>query len=69
MTFNKLDSAKTFSYLIGCWMQCDLKVASSQASDENFANYFLKSKANQKCFIVLKCKGLQQAGSMLSMCI
>ena len=39
----------------------DLKVASSQEEiDENFANYFLKPKANNKCFIVLKrtCKEL-----------
>ena len=30
--------------------------------DENFANYFLKTEANNKCFIVLKCtcKGLQK---------
>ena len=30
---------------------------------ENFANYFLKTKANTKCFMVLKCKckGLQKS--------
>ena len=47
---------------------CDLKVSSSQAKiDENFANYFLKTKANNKCFIVLKCtcKGLQKSISEL----
>ena len=34
----------------------DLKVASSQAKiDENFCNYFLKTKTNNICFIVLKC--------------
>ena len=41
-------------------VHCDLKVLHSQAKfDENFANYFLKTKANNKCFIVLKipCKG------------
>ena len=33
----------------------DLKVAGSYAEfDENFANYSLKTKANSKCFIVLK---------------
>ena len=43
---------------------CGLKISRSQAKiDENFANYFLKTKANNKCFIVLKCtyKGLQQS--------
>ena len=41
----------------------DLKVASTQAKiDENFANYFSKTKGNNKCFRVLKCtcKGLQK---------
>ena len=34
----------------------------SQAKiDENFADYFLKTKANIKWFIVLKCKGLQKS--------
>ena len=34
---------------------CDLKVSSSQAKfNENFANYFLKTKVNNKCSIVLK---------------
>ena len=34
----------------------DLKGSRSQAKiNENFANYFLKTKANYKCFIVLKC--------------
>ena len=46
---------------------CDLKVSSSQAKiNENFANYFLKPKANNKCLIVLKCtcKGLQKSISV-----
>ena len=46
---------------------CDLKVSRSQAKiDENFANYFFKTKANN-CFIVLKCKckGLQKSISEL----
>ena len=35
---------------------CGLKVSRSQAKiDENFANYFLKTKAINKCFIVLNC--------------
>ena len=34
-------------------MHCDLKVSYFQAKiDENFSNYFLKTKANNKCFIV-----------------
>ena len=44
------------------------KGLSSQAKiDENFANYFLKPKANNKCFIVLKCtyKGIQKSISEL----
>ena len=43
---------------------CDLKVARSVAKiDENFANYFWKLSANNKCFIVLKCtcKGIQKS--------
>ena len=33
----------------------DLEVSSSQAKiDENFANYFLKTKANNKCSLVLQ---------------
>ena len=42
---------------------CDLKVSRSYAKIyKNFANYFLKTKANNKCFIVLKCtcKGLTE---------
>ena len=42
-------------------IHCDLKISRSQAKiNENFANYFLQTKANNKCFIVLKCtcKGL-----------
>ena len=49
-------------------VHCDLNVASSQAkTDENFANYFLKTKANNKCFIVLNCicNGLQKTISEL----
>jgi len=41
---------------------CDLKFSRFQAKiNENFANYFLNTKANNKCFILLKCtcKGLQ----------
>ena len=41
-----------------------LNVASSTAKiDENFANFFLKTKAKIKCFTVLKCtcKGLQKS--------
>ena len=47
---------------------CDLKVSRFQANiDENFANYFLNTKANTKCFIVLKCTfiGLQKSISEL----
>ena len=35
---------------------CDLKVASSQEKNENFASYYFKTNANNKCDIVLKCK-------------
>jgi len=44
-----------------------MKVSRFQAKiDENFANHFLKTKAN-KCFIVLKCTfiGLQKSISEL----
>ena len=42
------------------FIQCDLKVSSSPTKiDENFPNYFLKTKANSKCFIVLKCEHLK----------
>ena len=47
---------------------CDLKVPRSQAKiDENFANYFLKTNANNKCLMRLKytCEGLQKSISML----
>ena len=47
---------------------CDLKVSCSQAKIyESFANYFLKTKASNKCFEVLKCtcKGLQKSISEL----
>ena len=43
---------------------CDLKVSSSQAKIyEKFANYFLKTKANNKSFAVLKVhvKGYRKA--------
>ena len=45
---------------------CYLKVSRSQAN-KNFANYFLKEKANNKRVIVLKytCKGLQKSTSEL----
>ena len=47
---------------------CGLKVSRSQAKIyENFAIYFLKTKANNKCFSGLKCtrKGLQKSISEL----
>ena len=35
-------------------LHCGLKVSRSQAKiNENFSNYFLKTKANNKCYIVL----------------
>ena len=38
----------------GCIPHCGLKVSRFQAKiDENFAHYFLKTKANNKCFLVL----------------
>ena len=43
---------------------CDLKVSRFQAKiDENFANFFFNTKANDKCFMLLKCtcKGLQKS--------
>ena len=49
-------------------LHCDLKVSRSQTKfDESFANYFLKTKANNKCFEVLKCtsKVLQKSLSEL----
>ena len=45
-------------------LHCDLKISMHKAIiDENFANYFLKPKANNKCFMLLKwtCKGLQKS--------
>ena len=57
-----------YQHIVYMNMRCDLKVSSSQAKiDKNFANYFLKTKANNMCFIVLKCtcKGLQQSISEL----
>ena len=42
-------------------VHCRLKVSRSQAKiGENFANYFLKTKANNKCFIVLNVKGYRK---------
>ena len=53
-----------FPYQVAIWNPpCHLKVSSSQAKiDENFANYFFKTEANNKCFILLKCtcEGLQK---------
>ena len=46
---------------------CDLKVSRYQAKIyKNFANYFLKIKANNKCFTELKCKwkGLQKSSEL-----
>ena len=43
---------------------CDLKVSRSQAKiNENFANYFFKTKANNKCVIVqnVHVKGYRKA--------
>ena len=43
---------------------CALKVASIYSKiKENFANYFLKTKAKNMCFMVLKCTcvGLQKS--------
>ena len=57
--------ALSWGALRGHW---DLQVSNSQAKFyENFANYFLKIKANNKCFTVLKCtcKGLQKSISEL----
>ena len=51
-------------YTIQATGNCDLKVSRSQAKiDESLANYFLKTKANNKCFSMLKCicKGLQKS--------
>ena len=40
---------------------CGLKVSHSQAKiNKKFANYFLKTKANNKCFIVLNVKGYRK---------
>ena len=47
---------------------CDLRVSRSQGKIyENFANNFLKTKASNKCFMMLKCKckGLQKSISGL----
>jgi len=42
--------------------QSDIKLSRSQAKiDENFANYFFKPETINKCFIMLKCKGLQKS--------
>ena len=55
-------------YYIDYRYHCDLKVSRSQAKIyENFANYFLRTKANNMCFMVLKfkCKGLQKSKTEL----
>ena len=47
---------------------CDLQASRSQAKMyESFANYFLKTKANNKCCLMLKFtqKGLQKSISEL----
>ena len=44
-------------------LHCDLKVANSCAKIyENYASYFFKTIAKNKCFVVLKCTwfGLQR---------
>ena len=42
-----------FSVVDKDYLHCGLKVSRFQTKiDENFANYFLKPKANNKCFIV-----------------
>ena len=54
--------AKQLLFVYICIYHCDLKVLLSQAKiDENFANYFLETKANNKFLVVLKStrKGLQ----------
>ena len=44
-----------FSAKLGSPIHSDLKVSSSQAkTDENFANYFLKTKANKQVFCSAK---------------
>ena len=60
------------SVVYGCkvyyMVHWDFKVSRFQTKVyENFANYFLKTKANNKCLIVLKCrrKGLQKSISEL----
>ena len=48
--------------------RCDVKIPRFYAKiEDNFDNYFLKTKANSKCFVVLKCtcKGLQKRNSEL----
>ena len=47
---------------------CDLKGSRSQPKiDESFANYFIKTKGNNKFFILLKCtsKEIQKSTSEL----
>ena len=47
-----MNSGRCSKYFL---LRCDLKVSRSQAKiDENFANYFLKTKANNKCCIRLQ---------------
>ena len=70
-----MDWTLIFNCLYFCGMMsystvhCDLKVSSSQAKiNENLANYFFKTKANNKCYKVLKwtCKGLQRVRAVKS---
>ena len=54
--------------MFSLYLERDFKVSNSGAKiDENFANYFLKPKANTKCFMVQKCtcKGLKKSISEL----
>ena len=57
-----------YIYLSIYLYHCHLKVSSSESKiDQSFANKFFKTKAFNKCFIVLKCtcKGLQKSISEL----
>ena len=56
--YQKLNLSPNFEErgIINISCHCDLKVATSQGKvNENFTNYYLKTKAISKCFIVLKC--------------
>ena len=62
------NSSSVFLDIVLMGTHCNLKVLRSRAKIyENFANYFLKTEANRKCFIVLKCtcKGLKKSMSEL----